>query len=370
MASISLKNIGKTYRSGVQAVRDFSLEIDDHDFIALAAPSGSGKTALLRMIAGLDDITSGEILIDDKPVNAIPAGQREVELVSTDPRFSRFFKLRRSLLSGMKLPKEEAESRLNEAAELLGIGDILDSRPRRLTAAQLQRAALARAIIRRPKAILMDDILSVAAPELRLQARTELCELHRRLDATFLYATRDQAEAMTMGTRVVVMNEGALQQQDTPQNLYDYPANLFVAKFIGAPGMNIFRVKLVVRDGGVFAVFGENAIRVPAGKIQRMTGDYIGSEVYMGIHPENLHDDAAFISTYPESALEVSVNSVERMGSDTYLHVSAPGWDESFIACVDPRTSSRSGDQITVGFDVNRLHFFDLSSGKTILSRD
>ncbi len=369
MASLSIRNIGKAYRGG-QTIRDFSLEIEDRDFIALVGSSGCGKTALLRLIAGLDQIDSGEILIDDKPVSTLPAKQREVELVNKHPSFNRFFKLRRSMCKGLKLPKDEIAARLQEAAAMLGIEDILDCKPRALNAEQLQRAAFASAVMRRAKVILMEDCLSVLEPERMLKARTELCDLQRKLGTTIIYATRDQAEAMTMGTRVVVVNEGTIQQQDTPQNLYDYPANLFVAKFIGAPAMNIFRVKLNKRADGIFAEFGENAIRVPTGKIQRMTGDYIGREVYMGIHPENLHDDSAFISTYPESALEVSVNTVERMGSDTYLHVTAPGWDDVFIACVDPRTTSVGGDRITIGFDVNRLHFFDVTSGKTILSRD
>ena len=370
MASLFLRNIGKNYRGGAQAVRNFNLEIDDNDFIALVGPTGCGKTALLRMIAGLDDITAGEILIDDKPVNLIPARQRDVQLVDKNAKFNRFFRLRCGMAKGLAGTKAEIAARVQEAAAMLGIEDLLDRKPRTLTGAQLVRAALARAIASRPKVILLDDTLSILAPEEKAQARTELCDLHRRLSTTFIYATRDQADAMMMGTRVVVMHEGAIQQEDTPQNLYDYPANLFVAKYIGAPGMNIFRVKLAKHADGIFAEFGDNAIRVPTGKIQRMTGDYIGKEVYMGIHPENLHDESAFLSAYPESALEVRVKTVERMGASTYLHINAPGWDESFIACVDPRTNCREGDQIPIGFDVNRLHFFDASSEKTILSRD
>lgn len=370
MASLFLRNIGKTYRNGTQAVRNLNLEIDDNDFIALVGPTGCGKTALLRMIAGLDDITAGEILIDDKPINAIPARQRDVQLVDKNVSFNRFFRLRRSMAKGLAGSKAEIAERVQEAAAMLDIEDLLDRKPRTLTAAQLTRAALARAIASRPKVILLDDTLSVIAPEQKAQARTELCDLQRRLSTTFIYATRNQADGMIMGTRVVVMQDGAVQQEDTPQNLYDYPANLFVARYIGAPGMNIFRVKLMKRADGIFAEFGDNAIRVPTGKIQRMTGDYIGKEVYMGIHPENLHDESAFLSAYPESALEVCVKTVERMGANTYLHIQAPGWADAFIACVDPRTNCREGDQITIGFDVNRLHFFDVSSEKTILSRD
>ena len=200
--------------------------------------------------------------------------------------------------------------------------------------------------------------------------RTEISKLHKRLQTTFIYVTHDQTGAMTMGSRIVVMKDGFMQQQDTPQNLYDYPANLFVACFIGSPQMNIFKVKLVKKGDGVYATFGQNSIKVPDGKIKLMKGDYIGKEVYMGIRPENIDDSAAFTSTYPDACIDVKVELTELMGSETYLYLSTTGKDENFVARVDPRTTSRAGDSIKVGFDVNRLHFFDVETEKTILERN
>ncbi|MCQ2437098.1 MAG: TOBE domain-containing protein, partial [Clostridia bacterium] len=190
------------------------------------------------------------------------------------------------------------------------------------------------------------------------------------LQTTFIYVTHDQTEAMTMGSRIVVMKDGFMQQQDTPQNLYDYPANLFVACFIGTPQMNIFRVKLESQNGAVYAKFGDNCIKVPEGKVKLMNGDYIGKEVYMGIRPENIDDSEATLSTYPDACIDVNVELIELMGSETYLYLKTSGKEENFVARVDPRSTSRGGDKIKVAFDVNRLHFFDVETEKTILDRD
>ena len=269
-----------------------------------------------------------------------------------------------------KMPKDQIDKRVKEAAKILGIEALLNRKPAALSGGQRQRVALGRAIVREPKVFLMDEPLSNLDAKLRVQTRSEITKLHQRLQTTFIYVTHDQTEAMTMGSRIVVMKDGFMQQQDTPQNLYDYPANLFVGCFIGTPQMNVFKVKLEKRADGVYAVFGDNAIRVPEGKIQRMTGDYIGKEVYMGMRPENIHDEPAFISAYPEACIDVQVELTELMGSETYLYLSTGGKEGNFIARVDPRTVSRSGEKITVGFDVNRMHFFDLETEKTILSRD
>ena len=269
-----------------------------------------------------------------------------------------------------KMPKDQIDNRVKEAAKILGIEALLNRKPAALSGGQRQRVALGRAIVREPKVFLMDEPLSNLDAKLRVQTRSEITKLHQRLQTTFIYVTHDQTEAMTMGSRIVVMKDGFMQQQDTPQNLYDYPANLFVGCFIGTPQMNVFKVKLEKRADGVYAVFGDNAIRVPEGKIQRMTGDYIGKEVYMGMRPENIHDEPAFISAYPEACIDVQVELTELMGSETYLYLSTGGKEGNFIARVDPRTVSRSGEKITVGFDVNRMHFFDLETEKTILSRD
>jgi len=269
-----------------------------------------------------------------------------------------------------KTPKAEIDRRVKEAAAILGIESLLNRKPAALSGGQRQRVACGRAIVRNPKVFLMDEPLSNLDAKLRVQMRTEITKLHQKLQTTFIYVTHDQTEAMTMGSRIVVMKDGFIQQVDAPQNLYDYPVNLFVAGFIGTPQMNIFRVKLEKKADGVWAVFGNNAIKVPEGKLQRMTGDYTGKEVYMGIRPENIHDEPAFTSAYPDSCIDVHVEITEQMGSETYLYLETTGHEGNFIARVEPRTTSRGGDDIKVGFDVNRLHFFDVDTERTILQRD
>jgi len=373
MASLSLRDICKVYPGNVVAVSNVNLEIEDKEFIVLVGPSGCGKSTTLRMVAGLEDISSGELYIDDKLVNNVPPKDRDIAMVFQSYALYPHMTVYNNMAFGLKLrkmPKNEIDRRVKEAAAILGIEALLNRKPAALSGGQRQRVALGRAIVREPKVFLMDEPLSNLDAKLRVQTRSEITKLHKRLQTTFIYVTHDQTEAMTMGSRIVVMKDGFVQQQDTPQNLYDYPANLFVGCFIGTPQMNVFKVKLEKRGSGIYAVFGNNAILVPAGKIQRMTGDYIGKEVYMGIRPENIHDEPAFTGAYPEACIEVKVEMTELMGSETYLYLSTDGKEGNFIARVDPRTSSRSGDTITVGFDVNRMHFFDGETEKTILSRD
>ncbi|MBQ8505946.1 MAG: sn-glycerol-3-phosphate ABC transporter ATP-binding protein UgpC [Clostridia bacterium] len=376
MASLSLRNIYKVYPSKPEdfvAVTDFNLEIEDKEFIVLVGPSGCGKSTTLRMVAGLEEITKGELYIDDKLVNNVPPKDRDIAMVFQSYALYPHMTVYNNMAFGLKLrkmPKEEIDKRVKEAAKILGIEALLNRKPAALSGGQRQRVALGRAIVREPKVFLMDEPLSNLDAKLRVQTRSEITKLHQKLQTTFIYVTHDQTEAMTMGSRIVVMKDGFMQQADTPQNLYDYPANLFVGCFIGTPQMNVFKVKLEKRGNGVYAVFGNNSILVPAGKIQRMTGDYIGKEVYMGIRPENIHDEPAFTAAYPDACVDVHVEMTELMGSETYLYLSADGKEGNFIARVDPRTISRGGDDITVGFDVNRLHFFDAETEKTILSRD
>ena len=373
MASLSLRNIYKIYPGDVVAVNDFNLEIEDKEFIVLVGPSGCGKSTTLRMVAGLEDISKGELYIDDKLMNHVPPKDRDIAMVFQSYALYPHMTVYNNMAFGLKLrkmSKEEIDRRVKDAAKILGIEALLNRKPAALSGGQRQRVALGRAIVREPKVFLMDEPLSNLDAKLRVQTRSEITKLHQKLQTTFIYVTHDQTEAMTMGSRIIVMKDGFMQQADTPQNLYDYPANLFVGCFIGTPQMNVLKVKLEKRGSSVFAVFGENAIQVPAGKIQRMTGDYIGKEVYMGIRPENIHDEPAFTGAYPEACIEVNVDMVELMGSETYLYLSTDDKAASMIARVDPRTSSRGGDKITIGFDVNRLHFFDAETEKTILSRD
>ena len=373
MASLSLNHIYKVYSGNVTAVSDFCLEIEDKEFIVLVGPSGCGKSTTLRMVAGLEEISSGELYIGDKLVNDVAPKDRDIAMVFQNYALYPHMTVFDNMAFGLKLrktPKAEIKQRVEEAARILDIAHLLNRKPKALSGGQRQRVALGRAIVREPKVFLFDEPLSNLDAKLRVAMRTEITKLHQRLQTTFIYVTHDQTEAMTMASRIVVMKDGFIQQVDSPQNLYDYPANLFVACFIGTPQMNIFRVKLEKRNDGVYATFGNNAIKVPEGKIKRMTGDYIGKEVFMGIRPENIHDEQAFISAYPDACIDVAVDVIELMGSETYLYMSTTGKDENFIARVDPRTSSRGGDKIKVGFDVNRLHFFDVETEKTILSRD
>ncbi|HIU33206.1 MAG TPA: sn-glycerol-3-phosphate ABC transporter ATP-binding protein UgpC [Candidatus Pullichristensenella excrementigallinarum] len=373
MASLSLRNIYKVYPGDVTAVKDFNLEIDDKEFIVLVGPSGCGKSTTLRMVAGLEEITKGELYIDDKLVNNIPPKDRDIAMVFQSYALYPHMTVYNNMAFGLKLrktPKAEIDRRVKEAAQILGIEQLLNRKPSALSGGQRQRVALGRAIVREPKVFLMDEPLSNLDAKLRVQMRTEITKLHKRLQTTFIYVTHDQTEAMTMGTRIVLMKDGVIQQNDTPQNLYDFPANLFVAGFIGTPQMNIFKVRLEKLGSEVFATFGENRIKVPSGKLQRFTSDsYIGREVYMGVRPENIHDEQAFIAASPDSCMDVTVELVELMGSETYLYLSVSGKEDNVVARVDPRSTARAGDQIRVALDPNRLHFFDLETEKTILHR-
>ena len=373
MASLSLKNIYKKYAGGVTAVSDFCLEIQDKEFIVLVGPSGCGKSTTLRMVAGLEEISDGELYIGDKLVNDVAPKDRDIAMVFQNYALYPHMTVYDNMAFGLKLrktPKAEIERRVREAAKILDIEHLLNRKPKALSGGQRQRVALGRAIVREPKVFLMDEPLSNLDAKLRVQMRTEITKLHQRLQTTFIYVTHDQTEAMTMGSRIVVMKDGFIQQVDTPQNLYDYPTNRFVAGFIGSPAMNIFNAKLEKRGDGVYATFGNNAIKVPTGKLQKFVSDsYIGKEVYMGIRPENIHDEEAFIKNSPDSLIDVDVEVTELMGSETYLYLKTTGKDENIIARVDPRSTSRAGDKIKVALDVNHLHFFDKDTENTILER-
>lgn len=373
MASLSLKNIYKIYPGNVTAVSDFCLEIEDKEFIVLVGPSGCGKSTTLRMVAGLEEISKGELYIGDRLVNDVAPKDRDIAMVFQNYALYPHMTVYDNMAFGLKLrktPKEEIKRRVEEAAKILDISHLLQRKPKALSGGQRQRVALGRAIVREPKVFLMDEPLSNLDAKLRVAMRTEITKLHKRLQTTFIYVTHDQTEAMTMGTRIVVMKDGLMQQVDSPQNLYDYPANAFVAGFIGSPQMNFFDVKLEREDGQVWAKFGENKILIPAGKLGKFKDeDAVGKEVIMGIRPENIHDEEAFLSATPDAVIDVNVEVTELMGAETYLYLSTTGKDSNVIARVNPRTTSRSGDQIKVAFDVNHLHFFDKETEVTLLTR-
>ena len=371
MASLSLKNINKVYPGNVTAVKDFNLEIADEEFIVLVGPSGCGKSTTLRMVAGLEAITSGELYIDGQLMNKVPPKKRDIAMVFQSYALYPHMNVYKNMSFGLKLrrvPKSDIDRRVHEAAAILGIEDLLKRKPGALSGGQRQRVALGRAIVREPKVFLMDEPLSNLDAKLRVQMRTEITKLHRRLKTTFIYVTHDQTEAMTMGTRIVVMKDGVIQQVDTPQNLFDHPANKFVATFIGTPQMNIIRAKLTPREGKMYAVFGENAVRIPDLTVKRLKSDiYIGKDVYLGIRPENLSDEAEFVAENSLYSFEAKVDMTELMGSVTYLYFNVNGVEGNLVASVDPRTKTQAGQTLRVAMDPARLHLFDAETEEKIL---
>jgi len=374
MASVTLKNIYKVYPGNVTAVSDFNLEIKDKEFMILVGPSGCGKSTTLRMVAGLEEISDGELYIGDKLVNDVAPKDRDIAMVFQNYALYPHMTVYDNMAFGLKLrktPKEEIKRRVEEAAHILDIEYLLNRKPKALSGGQRQRVALGRAIVREPKVFLMDEPLSNLDAKLRVAMRTEITKLHQRLQTTFIYVTHDQTEAMTMGSRICIMKDGFIQQVDTPQNNYDYPNNKFVAGFIGSPQMNFFDVTLKKQqDGKVYALFGENKILVPEEKLRRFKDeDHIGKEVIMGIRPENITDNPELVAAHPEAGFKVYVEVTELMGSETYLYLSTSGKEDNVIARVDPRTKTHIGDNITVAMDTTRLHFFDKDTEETLLNR-
>lgn len=370
MASVKLKNVYKRYAGGVTAVNDFNMDIEDKEFIILVGPSGCGKTTTLRMIAGLEDISEGELYIGDKLVNDVDPKNRDIAMVFQNYALYPHMTVFENMSFGLrlrKIPKDEIKRRVHEAAKILDIEHLLDRRPKALSGGQRQRVALGRAIVREPKVFLMDEPLSNLDAKLRVQMRTEINKLHQKLQTTFIYVTHDQTEALTMGTRIVVMKDGYVQQIDTPQALYERPCNMFVAGFIGSPQMNFINAKVEKRGDGIYLTFGKDTIKLPEGKAKKLEGtDYIGKEVILGIRPECLHDEPAFLEQMADSLVEARIELTENLGSETYLYMVVD--DVDFTARVNPRTKARAGDIIKMAFDTNRIHLFDKETEKTIMN--
>ena len=382
MASISLRHIYKKYPGGVTAVSDFNLEVKDKEFLVLVGPSGCGKSTTLRMIAGLEEITEGELFIGDRLVNDVAPKDRKIAMVFQNYALYPHMTVFENMAFGLKLnktPKEEIKRRVEDAARVLDITHLLDRKPKALSGGQKQRVALGRAIVRNPAVFLLDEPLSNLDAKLRAAMRTELTKLHQRVQTTFVYVTHDQVEAMTMATRIVVMKDGLIQQVDTPQNLYDSPCNKFVAGFIGTPQMNFIdgRLKQVGED--VFFEFDRIttqgtkmnaepvAVKLPAEKANNpVLKDYIGKEVIAGIRPECIHDDPANISMFADAVVDTDVDVTELMGSEIYLYLKI-GEEAKLTARVSSRSTSRAGDKIQVAFDVTRIHLFDKDTERCII---
>ena len=371
MASLNLKGIYKKYAGGVTAVSDFTVDIEDKEFVVLVGPSGCGKSTTLRMIAGLEEISEGELYIGDKLVNDVAPKDRDIAMVFQNYALYPHMTVFDNMAFGLKLrkmPKAEIKKRVEEAARILDIGHLLDRKPKALSGGQRQRVALGRAIVREPKVFLMDEPLSNLDAKLRGQMRTEISKLHQRLQTTFIYVTHDQTEAMTMGTRIVVMKDGFIQQIDSPQVLYEKPCNMFVAGFIGSPPMNFIDAELQnAEGGGLQLTFGNTTIKLPEAKAKALEGsEYIGKKVVMGIRPENIHDEAAMMGISPECMVSAHVDVTEMMGAETYLYVTIEG--TAFIARVNPRTTAKAGDQINLILEGNKIQLFDKETEQIILS--
>ena len=376
MASLSFRHMYKKYPGGVTAVSDFCLEVKDKEFIIFVGPSGCGKTTTLRMIAGLEEISEGELFIGDRLVNDIAPKDRDIAMVFQNYALYPHMTVFDNMAFGLKLrkvPKEEIKRRVEEAARILDINHLLERRPKALSGGQKQRVALGRAIVRNPKVFLLDEPLSNLDAKLRASMRTELTKLHKKVETTFIYVTHDQVEAMTMATRIVVMKDGLIQQVDTPQNLYDYPVNLFVAGFIGTPQMNFIACKLEKKDADLYVTFGKNSIKVPADKANNPAlKEYIGQNVIIGVRPECIHDDPAHLATMTDSIMDVSVDVTELMGAEIYLYLSFDGQEDAtngknIIARVSARSTARAGDSIQIAVDASRMHIFDQDTERCIV---
>lgn len=357
MAELKLNHIQKAYDKDVVAVKDFNLHIKDKEFIVFVGPSGCGKSTTLRMIAGLEEITSGDLLIDETRMNDVAPKDRDIAMVFQNYALYPHMNVYDNMAFGLKLrkfKKEEIEQRVQNAAKILGLESYLDRKPKALSGGQRQRVALGRAIVRDAKVFLMDEPLSNLDAKLRVQMRAEIQKLHQRLQTTTIYVTHDQTEAMTMATRLVVMKDGIIQQVGAPKDVYDNPENVFVGGFIGSPSMNFFAGTL---SEGYFTS-GDVKIKVPEGKMKVLREkNYIGKEVTLGIRPEDIHDELLFIEATPEAKITATIEVAELMGAETILYSTMASQD--FVARVDSRTDIKGGDKLELAFDMNNAHFFD-----------
>ena len=379
MAGLTLKGIYKKYPGGVVAVSDVNLEIRDKEFIVLVGPSGCGKSTTLRMIAGLEEISEGELYIGDRLVNDIAPKDRDIAMVFQNYALYPHMTVFDNMAFGLKLrkvPKDEIERKVNEAAKILDLTHLLDRKPKAMSGGQRQRVALGRAIVRSPKVFLLDEPLSNLDAKLRAQMRTEISKIHKKLGTTFIYVTHDQTEAMTMGDRIVCMKDGFVQQIDTPQNLYENPTNKFVAGFLGSPQMNFIDAVLKEEYGQYIVEFGSDdnkmsrgvkyQIIVPESKVNDELAHYVGKEIILGVRPESIHDEEMYLSNASTGIIDCQVEITELMGAETYLYLLCEGIP--LTARVSPRSTARSGDEIKVAIDPNRIHIFDKETEKAIVN--
>ena len=390
MGAINITSVGKIYPNGTRALEDVSIEVNDGEFVVLVGPSGCGKTTLLRMVAGLEDITEGEISIADKIVNEVAPKDRDIAMVFQNyalyPHMSVYDNMAFSLKL-RKFSKDEIDKKVKDAAKTLEIDELLDRKPKALSGGQRQRVAMGRAIVRSPQAFLMDEPLSNLDAKLRVQMRAELGQLHTQLQTTTLYVTHDQVEAMTMGDRVAVIRKGVLQQIDTPREIYLYPKNIFVAGFIGSPSMNFVYATVKTSSKGASLTFGEDEIFVK--DAPESLKDYEGKEIVLGIRPEAFEDSVYANKKEFSEEINIHVSLLEQLGSDTYIHfykdinpvqteaieeiladegedISVLGTQTKFIARINPNATIEEGKNITLSINPSKLHFFNPETGLSI----
>ena len=389
MAEVKLDNINKVYPNGFQATYDLSIDIADGEFLVLVGPSGCGKSTALRMVAGLEEISSGTLSIDDRVVNDVEPKDRDIAMVFQNYALYPHMTVADNIgfaLKLAKIPKAEIKERVDRAASILDLTEQLDRKPGQLSGGQRQRVAMGRAIVRQPKAFLMDEPLSNLDAKLRVAMRAEIASLQRELGVTTLYVTHDQVEAMTMGDRVAVLNKGYLMQVDSPQDLYDSPANVFVAGFIGSPSMNLMEGELSGTAASPTIKIGSVSVAIPSVEGQKVA-DYLGKKIVVGLRPEDMEDAATLDEVDQSRAFTTSARLVESLGSEIIVHfgldaepyIVADAIDDeaeaglssdeetaTFVARVSPRSPVRNGSDITLVIDSGRFHFFDIENGETL----
>jgi len=367
MAQVSLKNVSKTFAGGIKAVDNISIGIENKEFVVLVGPSGCGKSTTLRMIAGLEEVTGGDIYLGNKRINDVPAKDRDIAMVFQNYALYPHMTIYENMAFGLMLreyPKSEIDRRVNEAAEILNIKHLLNRRPREVSGGERQRTAVGRAIVRKPLAFLFDEPLSNLDAKLRVQMRTEIHKLYIRLQTTMIYVTHDQTEAMTMGDRIAVLKDGILHQFDDPISVYDHPKNKFVAGFIGSPPMNFMSGKIIKKNGRLYFNEGRIEVKLVEDMHKKIT-PHLGKEVIFGIRSEDIYDKLFISEAPPENIVRVNCEVVEPMGSEVYLHLNTG--HHTFIARVGAHDRPQVNQDLEVVFDMSKVHFFEKDTEEIIL---
>lgn len=369
MSTVKLEHICKKYPNGFEAVKDFSLEIEDKEFIIFVGPSGCGKSTTLRMVAGLEDISAGELYIDGKRMNDVEPKERDIAMVFQNYALYPHMTVYENMAFGLKIRKlsrDEIDKKVREAAKILDLEALLDRKPKALSGGQRQRVAMGRAIVRNPKVFLMDEPLSNLDAKLRGQMRIEIAKLHERLGATIIYVTHDQTEAMTLGTRIVVMKDGVVQQVDTPENLYDRPGNKFVAGFIGAPQMNMVKANVVEKDGIRMEFCGQSIKMDERRATVLKDKGYVGRTVILGIRPEDLHDAGDIGRANSDACIHAAIRVYEMLGAEAFLYFDMDM--STWTARVNPSVKTKPGENIELYMNTEKLHAFDPDNEKAIFN--